>query len=332
MKIVIVGAGATGGFLGARLARGGSDVTLVARGPHLLAMRRDGVRVVAEGDEFVAHPECTDDMAVVGLADVVFLTVKAHALTSLAPQMGPLLGPSTAVVTAQNGLPWWYFLRGYEGPLAGTQLRTVDPDGAIAANIDIARVIGCVVYPATRVVEPGVIEHVEGTRFSIGEPDGSKSPRSQAVAAELVRAGLKAPVRPRIRNELWLKLLGNVALNPISALTRATLVDVVGLAETQAVARAVMEEADSVARRVGVEMEVGIDQRLAGAGRVGAHKTSMLQDVEAGRPLEVEALLGAVVETGELLGLQLPALKTLYACTKLLDQTLRGGIPQRVAV
>ncbi|HEX8968747.1 MAG TPA: 2-dehydropantoate 2-reductase [Chloroflexota bacterium] len=331
MKIVIVGAGATGGFLGARLARGGSDVTLVARGPHLLAMRRDGVRVVAEGDEFVAHPECIDDMAVVGLADVVFLTVKAHALSSLAPQIGPLLGPSTAVVTAQNGLPWWYFLRGYEGPLAGTQLRTVDPDGAIAANIDIARVIGCVVYPATRVVEPGVIEHVEGTRFSLGEPDGSKSPRSQAVAAELVRAGLKAPVRPRIRNELWLKLLGNVALNPISALTRATLVDVVGLAETQAVARAVMEEADSVARGVGVEMEVGIDQRLAGAGRVGAHKTSMLQDVEAGRPLEVEALLGAVVETGELLGLPLTALKTLYACTKLLDQTLRGGIAQRSA-
>jgi 2-dehydropantoate 2-reductase len=329
MKIVIVGAGATGGFLGARLARGGSDVTLVARGPHLLAMRRDGVRVVAEGDDFVAHPVCTDDMAVVGSADVVFLTVKAHALTSLAPQMGALLGPSTAVVTAQNGLPWWYFLQGYAGPLAGTQLRTVDPGGAIAGNLDGARVIGCVVYPATRVVEPGVIEHVEGTRFSIGEPDGSKSPRSQAVAAELVRAGLKAPVRPRIRNELWLKLLGNVAFNPISALTRATLVDVVGLAETRAVARAVMEEADSVARRLGVEMELGIDQRLAGAARVGAHKTSTLQDVEAGRPLEVEALLGAVVETGELLGLQLPALKTLYACTRLLDQTLRGAIPQK---
>jgi len=324
VKIVIVGAGATGGFLGARLARGGSDVTLIARGPHLAAMRRHGVRVVAEGDEFVAHPKCTDDMAVVGSADVVFLTVKGHALTGLAPQMGPLLGPSTAVVTAQNGLPWWYFLEGYAGPLAGTQLRTVDPGGVIAANIDGARVIGCVVYPATRVVEPGVIEHVEGTRFSLGEPDGSKSPRSQALAAELVRAGLKAPVRPRIRSELWLKLLGNVAFNPISALTRATLEDVVGLAETQVLAHAVMAEADGVARGLGIEMEIGIDQRLAGAARVGAHKTSMLQDVEAGRPLEVEALLGAVVETGELLGLELPALKTLYACTKLLDQTLRA--------
>jgi 2-dehydropantoate 2-reductase len=323
VKIVIVGAGATGGFLGARLARSGTDVTLVARGPHLIAMRRHGVRVVSESDDFVAHPDCTDDLAVVRSADVVFLTVKAHALTSLAPQIGPLLGRSTAVVTAQNGLPWWYFLQGYEGPLAGTQLRTVDPDRAIATNIDVARVIGCVVYPATRVIEPGVIEHVEGTRFSIGEPDGSKSVRCQAVATELVHAGLKAPVRPRIRNELWLKLLGNVAFNPISALTRATLVAMVGLAETKAIARAVMEEADSVARGLGVEMELGIDQRLAGAARVGAHKTSMLQDVEAGRPLEVEALLGAVVETGQLLGLQLPALTTLYGCTKLLDQTLR---------
>jgi 2-dehydropantoate 2-reductase len=282
-------------------------------------MRRDGVRVIAADEQFVTHPDCTDDLSVVGSADVVFLTVKAHALSALAPRIGPLLGPSTAVVTAQNGLPWWYFLHGYHGQLAGTHLRTVDPDGAIAAHIQGSRVIGCVVYPATRVAEPGVIEHVEGTRFSIGEPDGNKTPRCLAIAAELVRAGLKAPVRPRIRNELWLKLLGNVAFNPISALSRATLQDIVALAETRAVARAVMEEADGVARSLGVEMELGVDQRLAGAARVGAHKTSMLQDVEAGRPLEVDALLGAVVEIGELLGLQLAALQTLYACTKLLN-------------
>jgi 2-dehydropantoate 2-reductase len=226
------------------------------------------------------------------------------------------------VVTAQNGIPWWYFFDTDE-PLAGTQLRTVDPDGAIAGSIDTRRVVGCIVYPATRLLEPGVIEHVEGTRFSIGEPDGSRSERCQAIAAALVKAGLKAPIRTRIRPELWLKLLGNVAFNPISALTRATLVDIATQPETRATARAVMEEADSVARALGIELDIGVDQRLTGAEKVGAHKTSMLQDVESGRPLEVDALLGAVVEIGDLLGLELPHLRTLYACTQLLDLTLR---------
>ena len=322
MKFVIVGAGATGGFLGARLARANEDVTLVARGQHLAAMRENGVRVIGDGEDFVAHPACTDDLSVVGNADVVFLTVKAHALTDLAPRLGPLLGPETAVVTAQNGIPWWYF-DGFEGPLAGTHLHTADPSGAIAKSIESRRVIGCVVYPATQLVAPGVIEHLEGTRFSIGEPDGSKTERCQAIAAALVRAGLKSPIRTRIRHDLWLKLLGNVAFNPISALTRATLVDIATHPETRATARAVMEEADRVARALGVELEIGVDQRLAGAERVGAHKTSMLQDVETCRPLEVEALLGTVVEIGGLLGLELPHLRTIYACTQLLDITLR---------
>jgi len=322
MKFVIVGAGATGGFLGARLARANEDVTLVARGQHLAAMRENGVRVIGDGEDFVAHPACTDDLSVVGGADVVFLTVKAHALTDLAPRLGPLLGPETAVVTAQNGIPWWYFDR-FEGSLAGTHLHTADPSGAIAKSIESRRVIGCVVYPATQLVAPGVIEHLEGTRFSIGEPDGSKTERCQAIAAALVRAGLKSPIRTRIRHDLWLKLLGNVAFNPISALTRATLVDIATHPETRATARAVMEEADSVARALGVELEIGVDQRMAGAERVGAHKTSMLQDVETCRPLEVEALLGTVVEIGELLGLELPHLRTIYACTQLLDITLR---------
>jgi 2-dehydropantoate 2-reductase len=323
MKFVIVGAGATGGFLGARLARAGEDVTLVARGQHLAAMQANGVRVIGDGEEFTAHPTCTDDLSVVGSADVVFLTVKAHALTALAPRLGSLLGPDTAVVTAQNGIPWWYFDGYGDGPLAGTRLYSADPGGAIACSIETRRVIGCVVYPATQLVSPGVIEHLEGTRFSIGEPDGSKTPRCQAIAAALIRAGLKCPIRTRIRHDLWLKLLGNVAFNPISALTRATLVDIATHPETRATARAVMEEADSVARALGVELEIGVDQRLSGAEKVGAHKTSMLQDVETCRPLEVEAVLGTVVEIGTLLGLELPHLRTIYACTQLLDLTLQ---------
>jgi 2-dehydropantoate 2-reductase len=325
MKFVIVGAGATGGFLGARLARASEDVTLVARGQHLSAMQVNGLRVRSGDDDFTAHPSCTDDLSVVGSADVVFLTVKAHALTDLVPRLGPLLGPDTAVVTAQNGIPWWYFECSGAGPLAGTRLHTADPDGAIARSIESRRVIGCVVYPATQLVAPGVIEHLEGTRFSIGEPDGARSERCQAIAAALVRAGLKCPIRTRIRHDLWLKLLGNVAFNPISALTRATLVDIATHALTRAAARAIMEEADSVARALGIELEIGVDQRLAGAEKVGPHKTSMLQDVETGRPLEVEAVLGTVVEIGTLLGLELPHLRTIYACTQLLDLTLRSG-------
>jgi 2-dehydropantoate 2-reductase len=322
VKLVVLGAGATGGFLGARLARADQDVTLIARGPHLAAMRANGLRVIEDDDEFVTHPACTDDLAVVGTADVVFLTVKAHALPALAPRLGPLLGPETAVVTAQNGIPWWYFFD-TEGPLAGTHLRSVDPGDVVASAIESRRIVGCIVYPATQLLAPGVVQHIEGTRFSIGELDGTRSERCQAISSALVRAGLKCPIRPRIRPELWLKLLGNVAFNPISALTRATLVDIATQPEARATARAVMEEADSVARALGIELDIGVDQRLAGAEKVGAHKTSMLQDVESGRPLEVDALLGAVVEIGDLLGLQLPHLRTLYACTQLLDLTLR---------
>jgi 2-dehydropantoate 2-reductase len=324
VKFVIVGAGATGGFLGARLARAGEDVTLVARGAHLAAMQTNGVRVFGEGDDFVARPTCTDDVAAVRHADVVFLTVKAHALPQIAPLLGPQLGPSTSVVSAQNGVPWWYFLApAYDGPSAGTHLESVDPGGVIAQSIDTRRVVGCVVYPATQIVSPGIIEHIEGTRFSIGEPDGSRSERAQQIVAALVRAGLKSAVRTRIRNELWLKLLGNVAFNPISALTRATLVDIATHPQTRDIARAVMEECDSVVRALGMELEISVDQRLRGAEKVGAHKTSMLQDVESRRPLEVEAMLGAVVEIGDILGLKLLHLRTLYACTMLLDQTLR---------
>ncbi|MDQ3702450.1 MAG: 2-dehydropantoate 2-reductase [Chloroflexota bacterium] len=323
MKFAVVGAGATGGFLGAHLARAGERVTLVARGAHLEAMRTAGIRVVSPEGEFVAHPECTDDLAAVGEADVAFLTVKAHSLTDLAPRLGPLLGPQTAVVTAQNGIPWWYF-EGHGGPLTGTRLETVDPGGLIAGSIESRRVLGCVVYPATRIISPGVIEHVEGNRFTVAELDDGRTARREAIAEALGRAGLKCPGRTRIRHEIWLKLLGNVAFNPISALTRATLLDIATLPETRATAHAVMEEVDRVARAVDVRLEFTVEQRLTGAERVGRHKTSMLQDVESGRPLEVEALVGAVVELADLLAIPVPHTRAVYACTKLLDRSLRG--------
>jgi 2-dehydropantoate 2-reductase len=322
MRIAIVGAGATGGYLGAKLARAGEAVTLIARGPHLAAMRAGGVRVREAEGEFVAHPECTDDMAAVSAADAVFLTVKAHSVPDIAPRIGPLLGPETAVVTAQNGVPWWYFC-GHGGRLEGTRLETVDPGGVIARALEVRRVIGCVVWPATRLLEPGVIEHVEGNRFTLGELDGSRSDRCRDLSTALRNAGMRSPVSLRIRHEIWLKLLGNVAFNPISALTRATMVEIATQPDTRAVARAIMEEANSVARALGEELEITVEQRLAGAERVGAHKPSMLQDLESSRPLEVEALLGAVVELGDLLAIPLPHLRTVYACTKLLNQTAR---------
>ena len=319
MKLAVVGAGATGGFLGARLARAEADVVLIARGAHLQAMRANGL-TVREGDgEYTTHPVVTDDLEAVHDADAVFLTLKAHALTDIAPRLARVLKPDAALVTAQNGIPWWYFER-YEGRLAGIRLESVDPGGVISGSIDAARVVGCVVYPATRLAEPGVVEHIEGTRFSIGELDGSRSERCAEISAALRRAGLKCPVTTRIRHELWLKLLGNVAFNPVSALTGATLAQIGADEQALGLVRAVMEEADSVARALGVELEISVEQRLRGAVDVGEHKASMRQDVETGRPLEVDALLGSVVELGDLLELPVPHLRTLCACVKLLDR------------
>jgi 2-dehydropantoate 2-reductase len=249
--------------------------------------------------------------------------LKAHGLSGLATQLGGLLGRSAVLVTAQNGIPWWYFSR-YSGPLAGTRLESVDPGGVIASHLPADRVVGCVVYPATRLAAPGVVEHIEGNRFSIGELDGSRSSRCEEISSALRQAGLKCPITPRIRHELWLKLLGNVALNPIAALTGATLGEIGADSAALALARAVMAEADAVARGLEIEVSIGVDRRLSAAVGVGSHKASMLQDVEAGRPLEVEALLGSVVELGGLLGVPVPRLQTLYACTRLLDARLRG--------
>jgi 2-dehydropantoate 2-reductase len=323
VKIAVLGAGAIGGFLGARLARAGVNVVLIARGPHLKAMRDSGLRVVEAGGDWTVPVEATDDFAAMRDADAVFVTLKAHSLPPVAKRMAENLGDETAVVSAQNGIPWWYFQR-HGGELEGIHLETVDPGGLIARAIDPRRVIGCIVYPATSLVSPGVVRHTEGERFSLGELDGSQSPRCVELSHALVSAGLKAPVQPKIRSELWLKLLGNAVFNPLSALTRATLGDMAQSPLVADVVRGAMQEVEAVARRLGIEISVSIDQRIKGAARAGDHKTSMLQDLEAGRPMEIDALTGSVVELGDRLGIPVPHLRTLYSSVKLLEKRSVG--------
>jgi len=319
VKIVIAGAGAIGGYIGARLVRAGADVVLFARGPHLRAMQERGLRVLSPDGDFEVKPKATGDLASIGVADVVFLGVKAHSLTALAPALAPLLDPETVVVSTQNGIPWWYF-NGYGGELEGLRLERVDPGGVIASALDPRRVVGSIAYFATDVVEPGVIRHTEGNKISFGEPDGSKSDRLRAIVEPLISAGFRCPINARFRHEIWVKLLGNVAFNPISALTRGTLEELVADPDTAAVVREVMAETEAVAARLGIELPITIEQRMAGAAKVGAHKTSMLQDLEAGRPLEIEAVVGAVVELGDRLGVPMPATRTVYACAKMLAE------------
>ena len=322
MRVVIAGAGAIGGYIGARLARSGADVVLHARGLHLRAMEARGLRVISPDGDVEVRPTVAGDLAEIGRADVVFLGVKAHSLTALAPSLGSLLGPETIVVSMQNGIPWWYF-QGHGGELEGLRLERVDPDGVIAAAIEPRRVVGSIAYFATDLVEPGVIRHTEGNRISFGEPDGTKSERTRRIAETLIAAGFRCPVTPRFRHEIWVKLLGNVAFNPISALTGATLEEIVRHPDVSRLVREVMGETEAVAARLGIEMPISIDQRMAGAGKVGAHKTSMLQDLEAGRPMEIEAVVGAVVELGDRLGVSMPATRAMYACVKLLDDRRR---------
>jgi 2-dehydropantoate 2-reductase len=316
VSVAIVGAGAIGGLLGAYLSRSGEEVILIARGPHLAAMKSRGVTVRGGGDEFTAHPDSTDDMRAIGRADVVFLTLKAHSIPGVAQTIGSSLAESACVVGAQNGIPWWYF--------EDRHLESVDPGGVIARSIPYGKVVGCIAYPAAQVVEPGVIEHIEGNRFTLGEPDGSKSQRVHAISSMLVKAGLKAPVAPRIRNEIWLKLLGNATLNPLSALTRASLARIVTSPITRDLVRTLMDEVDAVATALGVEVPATIEKRMAGAAAVGEHKTSMLQDLDAGRPLEVDALVGAVVELADGAGVPVPSLRVVYRLTKLLDEARRA--------
>ena len=311
-SVCVVGAGAIGGYIGAKLANAGAEVSLVARGAHLAAMKRHGVRVIADDGETVAHPRCTDDPAELGPQDYVIVALKAHSVPGCVEMMQPLLGNDTAIVTAVNGIPYWYFHR-HGGAFADTTLETVDPGGAQWKRLRPERAIGCVVYPATEVVEPGVIRHVYGDKFPVGEPSGERSERVQRFAALMEAAGLKAPIRDNIRDEIWLKLWGNLCFNPISALTHATLDVIAHDPATRAVARAMMLEAKAIGDKIGVHFRVDVERRIDGAGGVTGHKTSMLQDLERHRPMEIDPLVTVVQEMGRLTGVPTPTLDTVLA-------------------
>ena len=323
MKIAVVGAGAIGGYLGAKLARAGEDVTFIARNRNLAAINAHGFKLILEDgrEEHAPTARAVQHTAEAGPQDVVLLTVKAHQVGDLLPDLRALFGPQTSVVTMINGIPWWYFHR-LAGAHEGRGLGSVDPGGRIAAHIEPERLIGSVVYPAAELVEPGVVRLIEGNRFTIGELNGERSARIEALSATLIRAGFKAPVSKDIRSELWIKLWGNLSFNPISALSHATLEDICRFPPSRALAAGMMAEAQAVAEKLGVRFKISLDQRIAGAEAVGAHKTSMLQDVEHGRALEIEALVGAVVELGRITDTPTPMINAIYAATKLLAHSL----------
>ncbi len=318
MKVAVVGAGAIGAYVGAALARGGSDVTLIARGAHLAAMAERGVRVLSPRGDFTAHPRATGDLAAVADADVVFVALKAYSLPEIAPRIGKLLAPGAAAIWAQNGIPWWYF-QSLPEPAGGAGLESVDPGGVIAASIAPEHNVGCVVYCSTEIIEPGVIRHIEGTRFTLGEPDGSASERCALISAAFAAGGLKAPVETRLRDQIWLKLVGNVAFNPITALTGATLGELGTLPEMVDLLRAIFAECAAVAGRLGIRFPVSLDRRLEAGLAVGDHKTSMLQDLEAGKRLELDCMTGAIAELAERLHIDVPHVRAVHACAKLLD-------------
>jgi 2-dehydropantoate 2-reductase len=318
VRFAVLGAGAIGAYVGAALARGGADVTLIARGAHLAAMAGQGVRVLSPRGDFTAHPPVTGDLAAVGDADVVFVTLKAYSLPEIAPRLGELLAPQAATVWAQNGIPWWY-CQSLPDPAGSLALTSVDPGGVISASIAPRHNVGCVVYCATEIAEPGVIRHTEGTRFSLGEPDGSRSARCQQISAAFTAGGLKAPVDTRLRDQIWLKLVGNVAFNPVTALTRATLGELGALPEMRDLLLAIFAECAAVAARLGVTFPVSLERRLEAGLAVGDHKTSMLQDLEAGKRLELDCMTGAVAELATQLGVDVPHIRTIHACAKLLD-------------
>ena len=326
MKIAVVGSGAIGGYLGGWLAASGEDVTFIARGPNLEAIKARGMRVVGEDGSEVATPgvRAVERMSDAGPHDLVLLTVKAHQVAPIADEVRHLCHADTAIVTMQNGIPWWYFLN-HAGEYGGQPVRAADPDGSITRAIDPERIIGSVVYPAATLVEPGVVHVVEGKRFSLGELNGKTTARVERISQTLTKAGFKAPVTNDIRGEIWLKIWGNLSFNPISALTGATLVDLLQFPLTRELCIEMMREAQTVAEKLGVSFRVGIDRRIAGAEKVGAHKTSMLQDAEAGKPLEIDALIGAVIELGRLTDTPTPHIDSVYACVSLLDRTIQAN-------
>jgi 2-dehydropantoate 2-reductase len=319
VRVAVLGAGAIGAYVGAALHRAGADVHLIARGAHLSAMRDSGVRVLSPRGDFTAHPDATDDPAAVGPVDYVFLGLKANSHATCGPLIRPLLHERTAIVAAQNGIPWWYFHR-LPGPHEGRRIESVDPGGAVTSVLTMERAIGCVVYAATEIEAPGVIRHLEGTRFAIGEPDGSISPRCAAFGEAMVAGGLKCPVETDLRKDIWVKLMGNIAFNPISALARATMAGICRHRGTRDLVVAMMRETIDVARRVGCDPPVSIERRLRGAERTGEHKTSTLQDLEKGKPLELDVILAAVVELAGLTGAHTPILRAIHAVTDLLSE------------
>jgi 2-dehydropantoate 2-reductase len=323
MKIAVIGAGAIGGLVGAKLALAGEDVTFIVRGANLDAIATNGIRLIsAEGEEQVArNVKATDRYDQAGPQDIVILAMKAHQVEAVANEVPKLFGPETVVVTMQNGIPYWYFQK-HGGPLEGATVKSVDPHGIVAAKIPSERVIGCVVYPASELVAPGVVKHIEGDRFPVGELDGASSERVLRVSACFSEAGFKAPVLDNIRAEIWLKLWGNLTFNPISSLSHSTLVDICQYPPSRELAAAMMREAQAVAHKLGIEFRVSLDKRIAGAEKVGKHKTSMLQDVEAGRAPEIDALVGAVVELARLTETPTPHIDTVYSLVKLLARTM----------
>lgn len=323
MRVAVVGAGAIGAYVGAALHRAGVDVHLIARGAHLEAIRRDGVRVLSPRGDFTARPPATSDPAEVGPVDHVFLGLKANAYATCGPMLRPLTRSGTSVIAAQNGIPWWYFHR-LAGPYEDYRIETIDPGGAVTATIAPERAIGCVVYAATEIVAPGVIQHQEGTRFSIGEPDGSMSVRCREFSEAMVAGGLKCPVEADLREDIWVKLMGNIAFNPISALSRASMSDICRHRDTRELVITMMRETLDVAERLGCRPSISIARRLAGAERVGDHKTSMLYDLEKGKPLELDVILTAVVELADLTGTRIPTLRAISAVAGLLNEQIKS--------
>ncbi|MBK1788326.1 2-dehydropantoate 2-reductase [Prauserella cavernicola] len=330
MKVAVLGAGAIGAYVGASLDRAGAEVHLVARGANLEAMRESGVRVLSPRGDFAARPHATDNPAEIGPVDHVFLGLKANQYAGAGALVQPLLGPHTSLIAAQNGIPWWYF-HGVQGPHEGRRVEAVDPGGAVSAVLAPERAIGCVVYAATELAEPGVVRHLEGTRLSIGEPDGTTSARCTEFADAMVAGGLKCPVEPDLRKDIWVKLMGNIAFNPISALARATMAGICRHDNTRALVVEMMRETLDVATALGVRTDVSIERRLAGAERTGEHKTSTLQDLEKGKPLELDAILAAVVELADLADVAVPTLRVVNALADLLNVHVTTAAPALAA-
>ena len=323
MKICVVGAGAIGGFMGARLAKSGNEVSLIARGPHLAAIRENGLKLIQDGEEIIAdNVIATDDISELGTQDIVLLALKSHQIGAVLDKLPTLIGPDTIMVTLQNGIPWWYF-QGLSGEYENHSVETVDAGGLLARSIDSACLLGCIAYPAALISEPGVVQHVEGIRFPVGELDGSNSERANKVSEIFIEAGFKAPVLDDIRSEIWLKLWGNLSFNPISSLTHSTLEAICQFPLSRELAATMMTEAKTIAEKLGASFRVSLEKRIEGAEKVGKHKTSMLQDVEAGKPLEIDGMLGVVIELAEITNTDVPTLRAIYACVSLLNHTVQ---------